>query len=166
MPNIRPNILTTSISGRFIVELPGAKDVKRVNSILTDPAKLEFWESYKLDEVFDITANSIIFKDLSESDSIIMKDWFTLVGMFGQNGQFLFQPNDEGSFGPVIGYSKTNDEEDLKEILSIPENFEILFLQGGATFQFTMIPMNFKHLTGTADYVTTGTWTKKALKMG
>ena len=57
-------------------------------------------------------------------------------------------------------------KEDLKEILSIPENFEILFLQGGATFQFSMIPMNFKHLTGTADYVTTGTWTKKALNEG
>ena len=57
-------------------------------------------------------------------------------------------------------------KEDLKEILSIPENFEILFLQGGATFQFTMIPMNFKHLTGTADYITTGTWTKKALNEG
>ena len=116
--NIRPNILTTSISGRFIVELPGAKDVKRVNSILTDPAKLEFWESYKLDEVFDITQSSIKFKGLSESDSIIMKEWLTTVNMFNQNGQFLFQPNDEGSFGPVIGYSNTNNEEDLKELFN------------------------------------------------
>ena len=54
-------------------------------------------------------------------------------------------------------------KEDLIEILSIPKNYEILFLQGGATFQFSMIPMNFKHLTGTADYVTTGSWTKKAI---
>ncbi|MBT5353919.1 MAG: protein translocase subunit SecD, partial [Flavobacteriales bacterium] len=116
--NIRPNILTTSISGRFIVELPGAKDVKRVNSILTDPAKLEFWESYKLDEVFDITQTSIKFKGLSESDSIIMKEWLTTVNMFNQNGQFLFQPNDEGSFGPVIGYANSNSEEDLKELFN------------------------------------------------
>ncbi|MBT5698717.1 MAG: hypothetical protein HOJ12_01870, partial [Flavobacteriales bacterium] len=116
--NIRPNILTTSISGRFIVELPGAKDVKRVNSILTDPAKLEFWESYKLDEVFDITQSSIKFKGLSESDSIIMKEWLTTVNMFNQNGQFLFQPNDEGSFGPVIGYANSNSEEDLKELFN------------------------------------------------
>ena len=41
-----------------------------------------------------------------------------------------------------------------------------MFLQGGATFQFSMIPMNFKHLTGTADYVTTGSWTKKAFEEG
>ena len=57
-------------------------------------------------------------------------------------------------------------KEDLREILSIPKNYEILFLQGGATFQFSMIPMNFKHLTGTADYVTTGSWTKKAFEEG
>ena len=131
--NIRPNILTTSISGRFIVELPGAKDVKRVNSILTDPAKLEFWESYKLDEVFDITQSSIKFKGLSESDSIIMKEWLTTVNMFNQNGQFLFQPNDEGSFGPVIGYSNTNNEEDLKELFN---KLEKLFLNQNIKFAY------------------------------
>ena len=61
-------------------------------------------------------------------------------------------------------YTKIAHEakSDLIEILNIPNNYEVLFLQGGATYQFSMIPMNFKHLTGTADYVTTGTWTKKA----
>lgn len=131
--NIRPNILTTSISGRFIVELPGAKDVKRVNSILTDPAKLEFWESYKLDEVFDITQSTIKFKGLSESDSIIMKEWLTTVDMFNQNGQFLFQPNDEGSFGPVIGYVNSNSEEDLKELFN---KLEKLFLNQNIKFAY------------------------------
>jgi len=131
--NIRPNILTTSISGRFIVELPGAKDVKRVNSILTDPAKLEFWESYKLDEVFDITQSSIKFKGLSESDSIIMKEWLTTVNMFNQNGQFLFEPNDEGSFGPVIGYANSNSEEDLKELFN---KLEKLFLNQNIKFAY------------------------------
>ena len=57
-------------------------------------------------------------------------------------------------------------KDDLKDILEIPDTFEILFLQGGATYQFSMIPMNFKHLTGTADYITTGTWTKKAFIEG
>ena len=57
-------------------------------------------------------------------------------------------------------------KSDLIEILNIPNNYEVLFLQGGATYQFSMIPMNFKHLTGTADYVTTGTWTKKAYAEG
>ncbi|HJM16305.1 MAG TPA: hypothetical protein QF851_02500, partial [Flavobacteriales bacterium] len=51
--NIRANILTTPVAGRFIVELPGAKkeDLDRVNTILTAPAKLEFWEAYKFNEV-------------------------------------------------------------------------------------------------------------------
>ncbi len=57
-------------------------------------------------------------------------------------------------------------KKDLIEILNIPDNFEVLFLQGGATYQFSMIPMNFKNLSETADYVTTGTWTKKALSEG
>ena len=128
--NIRPNILTTSISGRFIVELPGAKDVKRVNSILTDPAKLEFWEAYKLDEVFDITQNSIRFRDMSESDSIIMNEWFTIVEMSNN----LLQRNDEGSFGPVIGYANSNNEEDLKKLFNKLEklllNQNIKFVYG------------------------------------
>ena len=57
-------------------------------------------------------------------------------------------------------------KQDLKDILKIPENYEILFLQGGATHQFSMIPMNFKNLTGSADYITTGSWTKKAFIEG
>ena len=57
-------------------------------------------------------------------------------------------------------------KQDLKDILQIPENYEILFLQGGATHQFSMIPMKFKNLTGSADYITTGSWTKKALIEG
>ena len=57
-------------------------------------------------------------------------------------------------------------KQDLKDILKIPENYEILFLQGGATHQFSMIPMNFNHLTGSADYITTGTWTTKAFIEG
>ncbi len=57
-------------------------------------------------------------------------------------------------------------KQNLKDILNIPDNYEILFLQGGATHQFSMIPMNFKHLAGSADYITTGTWTKKAFIEG
>ncbi len=51
---------------------------------------------------------------------------------------------------------------DMREILEIPENFKILFLGGGATLQFTMIPMNILN-GGTADYTATGTWANKAI---
>ena len=57
-------------------------------------------------------------------------------------------------------------KKDLIEILNIPDDYDVLFLQGGATYQFSMIPMNYKHLSGTADYITTGTWTKKAFNEG
>ena len=115
--NIRPNILTTSVSGRFIVELPGADDVNRVNSILTDPAKLEFLEAYKLNEIFDITQSSINFKGVSETD-FSMSEWFTTVQMFKQNGEFLFQPQD-GEFGPVIGYSNISNIEGIENTLQL-----------------------------------------------
>ena len=54
-------------------------------------------------------------------------------------------------------------EKDIRTLLSIPENYEVLFLQGGASLQFAMIPMNLmKH--GKADYILTGQWAKKAWK--
>jgi len=55
-------------------------------------------------------------------------------------------------------------EQGIRDLLSVPENYRILFLQGGATLQFSMIPMNFLGTDDTADYVVTGAWGKKALK--
>ncbi len=50
----------------------------------------------------------------------------------------------------------------IREILQVPENYHILFLQGGATLQFGMIPMAFLQQGMTADYILTGSWAKKA----
>ena len=52
----------------------------------------------------------------------------------------------------------------LKELLSIPENYEVLFLQGGASLQFSMVPMNFLQPDQKTGYVMTGSWSEKALK--
>ena len=52
-------------------------------------------------------------------------------------------------------------ELSLRRILNIDDNYEVLFLQGGATHQFTMIPQNFSN-NGEADYLITGGWSKKA----
>ena len=66
--------------------------------------------------------------------------------------------------------SKTFDEiinrteASLRDLLKIPSNYHILFLQGGASLQFSMVPMNFLPADGSADYVITGSWGKKALK--
>src|SRR3954467_9521544 len=55
-------------------------------------------------------------------------------------------------------------EKDLRELLAIPANYKVLFLQGGATLQFAQVPMNLLHGKGKADYVVTGEWSKKAVK--
>jgi phosphoserine aminotransferase len=52
-------------------------------------------------------------------------------------------------------------EQDLRKLMHIPNNYKVLFLQGGATLQFSMIPMNLMK-NGVADYIVTGHWAKKA----
>ncbi|WP_340373022.1 3-phosphoserine/phosphohydroxythreonine transaminase [Peribacillus sp. FSL E2-0218] len=54
--------------------------------------------------------------------------------------------------------------QSLKELMDIPENYEVLLLQGGASLQFSMIPMNLLPEGKRADYVLTGSWSEKALK--
>ena len=58
----------------------------------------------------------------------------------------------------------TAAENGIRDHLQIPAGYRVLFLQGGATLQFSMIPMNFLSHGETADYVITGAWGKKALK--
>jgi len=55
-------------------------------------------------------------------------------------------------------------EADLRELLGVPANYKVLFLQGGATLQFAAIPMNLLRGKSSADYVNTGEWSKKAIK--
>ena len=53
-------------------------------------------------------------------------------------------------------------EADLREVMAIPDNYKVLFLQGGASAQFAMIPLNLA-ASGKADYINTGSWSKKAI---
>lgn len=62
-------------------------------------------------------------------------------------------------FGEIIG----NAEADLRELVGIPENYRVLFLQGGASQQFAAVPMNLMK-NRVADYIITGAWAKKAFK--
>ena len=52
-------------------------------------------------------------------------------------------------------------EKDLRDLMDIPDNYKVLFLQGGASQQFAAIPMNLMK-NGVADYIITGQWAKKA----
>ncbi|MGF1643216.1 MAG: 3-phosphoserine/phosphohydroxythreonine transaminase [Thiotrichales bacterium] len=54
-------------------------------------------------------------------------------------------------------------ERDLRELMAIPSNYKVLFLQGGASLQFAMVPLNLMGVSGKADYVNTGAWSKKAI---
>ncbi|WP_373894280.1 3-phosphoserine/phosphohydroxythreonine transaminase [Virgibacillus sp. CBA3643] len=58
----------------------------------------------------------------------------------------------------------TEAEQLLRELMAIPDNYKVLFLQGGASQQFSMVPMNLLTRSGKADYVNTGSWSKKAIK--
>ena len=57
-------------------------------------------------------------------------------------------------------------EADLRELMSIPDNYKVLFLQGGASSQFAMVPINLLNGKGSADYLMTGQWSKKAVAEG
>jgi phosphoserine aminotransferase len=54
-------------------------------------------------------------------------------------------------------------EKDLRELMNIPENYKVLFLQGGASTQFAMVPLNLFSEKKAADYINTGMWSKKAI---
>ncbi|MDA0195983.1 MAG: 3-phosphoserine/phosphohydroxythreonine transaminase [Bacteroidetes bacterium] len=56
-----------------------------------------------------------------------------------------------------------NAEKDLRSLMKIPENYKVLFLQGGASLQFAMVPLNLFSSSKKADYVNTGSWSKKAI---
>lgn len=63
-------------------------------------------------------------------------------------------------FGTIM----TDAEQNLRTLMNIPENYKVLFVQGGATLQFSMIPINLLRNSKKADYIITGTWAKKAAK--
>ena len=57
-------------------------------------------------------------------------------------------------------------EQDLRDLMAIPDNYRVLFMQGGATAQFAMVPLNLMGSKGKADYINTGHWSTKAIKEG
>lgn len=84
-----------------------------------------------------------------------------LVALPGVGMSILEVSHRSKAFEEVIGSAEAN----LRTLLSIPANYRVLFLQGGALLQFGMIPMSFLRNTGkSADYIVTGSWSEKASK--
>ncbi|MFR8248200.1 MAG: aminotransferase class V-fold PLP-dependent enzyme [Lachnospiraceae bacterium] len=68
---------------------------------------------------------------------------------------------DESPFQSILIQIIKEAEADLRDLMHIPDNYKVLFLQGGASLQFAMIPMNLMK-NKVADYIVTGQWAKKA----
>jgi len=64
------------------------------------------------------------------------------------------------TFDAILADAKSG----IKQLLNVPDNYEILFLQGGASLQFSMVPLNLMPPKNKADYISTGSWSKKAIK--
>lgn len=80
---------------------------------------------------------------------------------YGSSGQSVMEMSHRSSdYKAIIDKC----EADLRELMAIPDNYKVLFLQGGASTQFAMAPLNLMNNSGEADYVLTGVWAKKAAK--
>jgi phosphoserine aminotransferase len=66
--------------------------------------------------------------------------------------------------GKVFDRIINEAEQTCRDLAGIPDNYRVLFLQGGASLQFSMVPMNFLPPQSTADYLLTGVWAQKAIK--
>jgi len=80
---------------------------------------------------------------------------------YGQTGQSVMEMSHRSKeYQAIID----DAEATLREIMGIPDNYTVLFLQGGASTQFAMVPMNLMTNNNKADYIITGQWAKKACK--
>jgi len=79
---------------------------------------------------------------------------------WGKSGMSVMEMSHRGK--DFVGIAE-RAETDLRELLAVPANYKVLFLQGGATAQFAAIPLNLTTTDSVADYVNTGAWSKKAI---
>ncbi len=80
---------------------------------------------------------------------------------YGETGQSVMEMSHRSKeYQAIIDEAEAN----LRDIMNIPENYKVLFLQGGASTQFAMVPMNLMTKNKKADYIITGQWAKKAYK--
>ncbi|UFS68704.1 3-phosphoserine/phosphohydroxythreonine transaminase [Geomonas sp. RF6] len=108
-----------------------------------------------MSRVFNFSAGpAVLPEEVLKKAAAEMLDW-------NGSGQSVMEMSHRGKEFIAIAEAA---EADLRELLAIPSNYKVLFLQGGATLQFAMIPMNLLAGKTSADYVNTGEWSKKAIK--
>ncbi len=92
-------------------------------------------------------------------DAVLQQAADELVDWHGRGCSIMEMSHRSADF---VGVAETA-EQDLRDLLAIPDNYKVLFLQGGASQQFAQIPMNLLRGKSSADYVNTGMWSDKAI---
>ncbi len=106
-------------------------------------------------EIFNFSAGpAVLPKEVLRTAAEEMLDWHG-------SGQSVMEMSHRGKEYMAI---QAQAEQDFRELLNIPKNYKVLFLQGGATQQFAMVPCNLIREKTSTDYINTGEWSKKAIK--
>jgi phosphoserine aminotransferase len=107
----------------------------------------------KADRIFNFSAGPAVLPT-----EVLERAQAELLSFRGSGMSIMEVSHRSKHFEPVLEAAV----QGIRELLNVPENYRILFLQGGASMQFSMVPMNF--LQTSADYIVTGAWGKKAVK--
>jgi len=107
------------------------------------------------DRIFNFSAGPATLPE-----SVLLQAQRDLFSLPGVGMSILEVSHRSAAFETVIQEA----EADLRALLAIPENYKVLFLQGGASLQFTMVPMNLLAAGRSADYILTGSWGQGAVK--
>lgn len=108
-----------------------------------------------MDQIYNFSAGpAVLPKEVLQQARDEMLDWHG-------SGMSVMEMSHRGKEFMSIA-EKT--ENDLRELVDIPQNYKVLFLQGGASSQFSMVPMNLLRGKNKADYINTGQWSTKAIE--
>ncbi len=107
------------------------------------------------ERVFNFSAGPAVLPE-----SVLLQAQRDLFALPGVGMSILEVSHRSAAFEQVISEA----EADLRALLAIPDNYKVLFLQGGASLQFSMVPINLLPAGGSADYILTGSWGQGAFK--
>jgi phosphoserine aminotransferase len=106
-----------------------------------------------IERIYNFSAGPAILPE-----AVLQKAQAELLSFNGIGMSIMEVSHRSGYFEKVLNAAETG----LRELLNVPASYKILFLQGGATLQFSMVPMNFLSRGKSADYIVTGVWGEKA----
>lgn len=149
------SILSSKPAHRALIPLAKCKRVRSVQSQVskTRDSPLSVTSELPHDRVYTFSAGPACLPvEVLEKAQQEMLNWHGC-------GVGVMEMSHRGKeFESIIGRA----EDDLRSLMGIPDNYEVLFMQGGASTQFSAVPLNLSEEGDTVDYVVTGSWSKKA----